>query len=86
VLVHVGVAVNPWVPLTVTEGDDGVTVTEVRTELEVMVTGATDCLEMPFNVAVTFRAIDPAVGPAVKVVEAPVVGFTDPKLLFSVQT
>lgn len=58
--------------------------TEVRTEVEVIVTGATACLEMPFNVAVTVRATDPTVGPAVKVVEVPVVGFTDPWLLFKV--
>ena len=59
-------------------------VTEERTLVEVMVMGATACLEMPFNVAVTVRATDPAAGPAVKVVVDPVVGFTDPMLLFKV--
>lgn len=84
VLVQVGVAENPWVPLTVTDGDDGVTVTEVRMLVEVMMTAAIDCLEMPFNVAFTARATDPAVGPAVKVVVTPVAGLTDPRLLFKV--
>ena len=76
------VAVKFWVPLTVTVGVDGATVTEVRIELEVIVTGATACLEIPFNVAFTVRDTAPSVGPAAKVVVAPVVGFTDPSELF----